>query len=331
MKIVICDYKDTLESRDLNYETTLLAGLLRGAEIVIQPYEGEKSLVEALKGAQGLITAFVKVGEPLLKQCPDLRCISVNATGYNAIDVNAAARYGVAVCAVKEYCTQEVADHTMSILLALARRLKAHQHWIDQEHRWQYRLVGSVPRLQEKTLAIFGLGRIGQAVAKRAKSFGIKVVAVDPYLPESVANQLEIPLVNKEYVCKNAHFISNHMVATKENETLFDEEFFDNLKQCPIFVNAARADAVDEKALVKALDHKQVSAAGLDVLANVGLDLQTNPLVGRDNVIITPHAAFYSDEALQALQTISCRSLAGYLTGNPSQVDFWVNQKEMNS
>ena len=331
MKIVISDYKDTLESRNLDYEVAFLRRLLPQAEVVIHPFEGEKGLLEVLKDAQGLLTAFVPVGESFLRQCPELRCISVNATGFNAIDVDAAARCGVAVCAVKEYCTQEVADHTMAILLALARRLKAHQHWIDQERRWQYRLVGPVPRLQGKTLAIFGLGRIGQAVAKRAKSFGIKVIAVDPYLPKAVADELEIPLVDKNDVCENAHFITNHMVATKENETLFDAEFFKSLKQSPIFINAARADAVDEKALVDALDHELVSAAGLDVLANVGLDLQTNPLIGRDNVIITPHAAFYSNESLQALQDISCQNLAGYLTGDLSKVNFWVNQKKMNA
>lgn len=211
----------------------------------------------------------------------------------------------------------------------VGEKLKAHGRLVEQEKLWQYRAVGPVMRLRGKTLAVFGFGRIGQAVTQRARAFGMRILAVDPYLPLSVAEAHGAELVNRETACREAHFITNHMMATPQNRGYFDEAFFRMLQNQPIFVNAARAETVDEAALAAALDEGLVSAAGLDVLENMGLDLTENPLVGRDNVIITPHAAFYTTESLKALQDISCQNMIACLQGRAQEAFICLNEKAL--
>jgi len=148
---------------------------------------------------------------------------------------------------------------------------------------------------------------------------------VDPYLPPAVAEGFQVKLVDRAYVQQNAHILSNHMNVSDENISYFDDAFFEGLEQKPYFLNVARGVSVDELALAKALDSGKVSGAGLDVLREDSLSLQENPLVGRNNVIITPHAAFYSDEALRALQDISINNVIACLTGHTEDVCYVVN------
>ncbi len=211
-------------------------------------------------------------------------------------------------------------------MLALAKKLKSHQHFIEEERIWQYKRVGPVLRLRGRTWAIFGFGRIGQAVAKRAQAFGIEVVAVDPFLPPLIAEGLGVRLVDRDYVLKNADMISNHMSVSNDGAPYYDWDFFNGLEKKPIFINVGRGVSVDEIALIQALDKGLISAAGLDVLADDGITIASNPLVGRDNVIITPHAAFYSDESLKALQDISCRNLIYCLQGDLDKINYIVNK-----
>lgn len=324
MKIIISDYPETLK-RDVAYEVGMLRRSLPGAEIVVHPYGSQEEFLEITTDADALVTAFLTIDRETLSHCPKLKCISINATGYNIVDLAAASEQGIKVCAIREYCTEEVADSALALMLALIKKLKMHQHNIENEHIWQYTKVGSVMRLRGKTLAIFGFGRIGQAVAKRAQAFGLEVVAVDPYLPPAVAEGFQVKLVDRAYVQQNAHILSNHMNVSDENISYFDDAFFEGLEQKPYFLNVARGVSVDELALAKALDSGKVSGAGLDVLREDSLSLQENPLVGRNNVIITPHAAFYSDEALRALQDISINNVIACLTGHTEDVCYVVN------
>ncbi|WP_322019930.1 NAD(P)-dependent oxidoreductase [Clostridium butyricum] len=206
------------------------------------------------------------------------------------------------------------------------KKIKYHQHFIEDEKRWQYSLVESVYKLAGKTLAIYGLGRIGQSVAARAKAFDINVVAVDPYIPTEIAYNLNIPLVNDDYVFKNAHIISNHMNVSTSNIAYFDDRYFNSLQKRPIFINVGRGACVVEDALVKALDNDRISSAGLDVLIDENPDINNNPLFNRNNVIITPHAAFYSTQSSLLLQEISCNNLIEFFNNNLDKINYVVNK-----
>lgn len=322
MKIMISDYAPTLK-RNTAYEVEYLKKNIPDADVEVVLYEDSNRIdwLEKLKEVDGLITAFIPVDEVVLDRAEKLRCISVNATGYNTVDLEAARKHDVKVCYVREYCTQDVAEHTMAMLLASARELKHYTADIEQRHLWSYTSSNTVSRLEGSTLAIFGFGKIGQAVAERARAFGMQILAVDPRLPENVAAKFGAVLVDPQEAFAQADYITNHMRQTEENSGYFNYEAFRKMKKKPVFLNMARGEAVVEADLVRALDEELLRGAALDLLCDENPDLDSHPLLGRENVILTPHMAFYSVQSMRNLQTISCDNLIGCLTGRYEKVD----------
>lgn len=314
MKLVIADYSDVL-GRELEREISYLQARLPHADVVIHPYTDEAAFCAEMRDADGLLTAFLPLGEAQLAQMPRLRAISINATGYNFVDLKAARARGIVVCAIGEYCTNEVADHTLALLLALERSLKQHSTNVETRGIWQYYAAMCPMGLAGRTIGLFGFGKIGRAVAVRAQAFGMRVIAADPYADAAAAQALGVRLVSEEELLAQSHVISNHMNLTVENEGYFTDAVFAQMEKRPIFLNVARGGSVDEAALVRALDSGQIRAAGLDVLRAEKPDLAHTPLARRDNVIVTPHAAFYSEQSIDALQRISCDNLSFCLLG----------------
>ncbi len=313
LKVLISDYPNVLAERDLSIEVNLLKELLPAdSEISVYPYVNEGEFIERMSGVDVLLTAFLPLGETVLENFPDLKGIAVNATGTNTIDLDYAEKLGIAVRNLGAYSTEDVANHAISLLLALNQKLFLHRKYIDAGF-WNYQKVGEVRRLSSQTLAIFGLGRIGQAVAKRAQSFGMRVIAYDPFLPEEVADELGVKLVSVETIQAQADVVSLHLFANSANEHFFNRAFFKGLKKPIFFINVARGSLVDEMALLEALDEGKVIGAGLDVLESENPDLLSSPFVGRDNVLLTPHAAFYSQESLYTLQTQTVKNAVAIL------------------
>ncbi|WP_455715624.1 C-terminal binding protein [Anaerosporobacter sp.] len=308
MKILISDYEEEL-NRNISYEIALLKEHLPDAKIEVYPYLSEEDFLEKIEDVDALSMAFIPITKKVFERAKKLRCISVNATGYGTIDMEEAKKHNVIVLTVKDYCTKEVAEHTMALMLALVRNLKVYSLAIEKNHVWSYQSANEMERLSYKTLAIFGFGRIGQAVAKRAKAFDMEVLAVDPYVDESVAKSMGVRLVSKEYALENSDIITNHMNQTESNGRYFGEGEYKKMKKRPIFLNLGRGACVDEKALVSALDLGYIRAAGIDVLTEENPGLVDNPLLGRDNVIITPHAAFFSKQSMEDLQRITCKNI----------------------
>lgn len=298
---LISDFPDVLASRELQVEIDALQQQDPTAIVTQYAYQNQAELLEKLEQTDILITAFLPIDAELLSQLTRLKGIAVNATGTATIDLKAAAEYGITVQPLGDYSTEDVANHTLGLILALNQKLPAHTRQINA-HIWQYEAVGTVTRLGSQTLAILGFGRIGQAVAKRAKAFGMTVIAVDPYLPEAVAIEQGVSLVSLAEVFEKADIISLHLFAATDSPPLCDATFFSQLKKHPLFINVARGCLVDETALVAALDSGNIRGAGLDVLQSESPELRNSPLLGRDNVILTPHAAFYSQESLAYLQ-----------------------------
>lgn len=313
LKVLISDYPNVLAERDLSIEVNLLKELLPAdSEITVYPYVNEDEFIERMSGVDVLLTAFLPLKEDILGKFPDLKGIAVNATGTNTIDTDYAEKLGVAVRNLGAYSTEDVANHTIALLLALNQKLLIHRKFIVAGF-WSYQKAGEVKRLSSQTLAIFGLGRIGQAVAKRAKSFGMSVIAYDPFIPEEVADQLGVKLVSIETIQAEADVISLHLFANSANEHFFNRDFFKNLKKPVIFINVARGSLVDEVALIEALDEGKVIGAGLDVLESENPDLSDNPFLKRDNVILTPHSAFYSQDSLNTLQVQTVKNAVAIL------------------
>ncbi|WP_033166857.1 NAD(P)-dependent oxidoreductase [Clostridium sp. KNHs205] len=319
MNILICDSKEELsllEQSDIN----MIRENLPDCNVELYPYANKKEFLEKIEKAEALLTAFLPVDAEVLRKAVKLKVICIMASGYNNIDIVEAKRRGIAVCTAADYCTQEVADHTMALLLALIRNLKHYERDIEERKIWNYGTVPGGLRLADSVLAIYGFGKIGKAVAQRALAFGVKVLVKDPYITAETAKAHGVLLAEETYIKEHAHIISNHMAPAIENKNYFNLNYFKELKQQPIFLNLGRGETVDEEALTKALDIGYISGAGLDVLKDEPPVLEYNPLLYRENIIITPHSAFYSGTSIMALKNISCMNLINYLKGNYSAI-----------
>lgn len=330
MKIVICDYKEDLE-RDVEYEKKFLLDKLQDAEIIVYEYNGDKEDLKLLiKDADIIVNTFINFDKELIDSAKKLKCIVLNSVGYNSVDVDYATTKNIAVCPAKEYCTQEVAEHTMSFILALTRGLKFYANDIDNLRIWSYQTMHGMKRLEGQTLGIFGFGKIGQAVAKRTNAFGMKVMAISRHINKDIADKLNVQIADTDYILENADIITNHMSQNSGNTNFFNLEKFKKMKKQPYFINVGRGLSVNEDDLVMALDNNIIKGAGLDVLVEENPNLNLCKLTNRNNVILTPHAAFYSETSEKELQTISCNSVINYLNGEFDKIDNIVNKEKLN-
>lgn len=331
MKIVICDYPVDLD-RNLEYEFSQLKRAFPDAEVVSFEYhDNPDALIEVLNDADAVINTYVNLDRSILSQCSQLQCIALNAVGYNMVDVEAATEYGIWVCPAAEYCTTEVAEHTIALIFALSRGLRKYICDIEN-HIWDYKGPGNIERISGKTITIFGFGKIGRAVAQRMQALGLNVQVVSHSLRPEEAQKLGVRLVDWETAVKTSDILSNHMELNPRNAGFFDlAKFQMAAEKHPLFINTGRGGTVVEDDLVQALDLGYLRGAGLDVLANENVDFSSLKLLHRDNVIITPHAGFYSLQAAKDLQDISCHTVIAALSGHPEDISKIVNPEAQNN
>jgi D-3-phosphoglycerate dehydrogenase len=311
--------------RDIDTETALLKAEMPDASVRFVEATSTDEIKAAVVDADAVVVSFAVIDDEILASAPLLRCIAVSASGHGNIDMEAATRRRIAVCPIGEYCTDEVADHTMALMLALVRHLKPYTADIEQRGVWDFTSAGVCRRLCDLTLSMFGFGKIGQAVAKRARAYGMRLLAYDPYANPDAAARLGVRLVDEKTAFSEADIISNHMRQTADNEHFFCAERFAWCQKRPFFLNMGRGAAVYEPDLAVALDNGILSGAGLDVLSSENPDLEHCPLVKRKNVIITPHAAFYSDHSVEAVKIIPCRNILHFFRDEYDEINTIAN------
>ncbi|MGV3018789.1 NAD(P)-dependent oxidoreductase [Streptococcus thoraltensis] len=321
MKIVISDYPDSMMPTH-DYEREILLKGLGQCEVIIHEYSdgNREKFLKLMEDADALLIAFIQLDEDFFKRAKKLKIISNNATGYDNVDLEIAKRYNVAVCPVGEYATVDVAEFTIALLVSLVKNLKQYEKDIDVNHLWRYDAAKPNKRLSEMTLGIFGFGKIGKKVAQLAHSLGMKVLVCDIIDYSSEADEMGVKQVSKEEILVQSDIISNHMNLNPTNINFFDYELFERMKKNPYFINMGRGGSIVEEDLIMALDKELLKGAGLDLLSDETPDLANHPLVGRTNVLITPHVAFYSSTSIKELQRISTENLVYYLTNQKEKV-----------
>lgn len=281
---------------------------------------------------------YSKIGEKELMSLPKLKLIATRSTGFDHVDVKACAGRGITVCNVPSYGSETVAEHTMALILALAKKLVPS---IEKTRRGDFTLDGlRTFDLEKKTLGIIGLGKIGSHTAKMARSFGMKVIAYSPHAKEEEAKKLRCKLVPLDELLAKSDIISLHAPLTSETKHMINSGTIAKMKNGVILVNTARGGLVDAKVLVAALDSGKIGAAGLDALeeeCNIKeerqilspefageCDLKTvlanHILLNKPNVIITPHNAFNSTEALQRILDTTVGNIKAFEAGKPVNV-----------
>jgi D-3-phosphoglycerate dehydrogenase len=263
--------------------------------------------------ADALLVTYAKITAEVIQRMTRCRIISRFGIGVDNVDVAAATSAGIVVTKVPDYCIDEVSDHTMALLLALARKIPFANARVHAG-RWEMPAVVPIHRLRGSVLGLVGFGRIPQLVAPKAQSFGIQVVACDPYVPPDVLARAGVEGVDFARLLKISDFVSIHSPLLPETTRLFRADVFRQMKPTAYLINTARGPIVDEAALAQALDARQLAGAALDVMEQEPPS-SSSVLFGRDNVIITPHVSFYSEESLVELQTKASEEVVAVLSG----------------
>ncbi len=263
--------------------------------------------------AEAVLVTYAKLPRDLLRQLTRCKAIGRFGLGVDNIDLPAAKEYGIAVNYVPDYCLREVSDHAMTLLLALARKVTFANRLV-QSGRWELPPLVPLRRLEGQVLGLVGFGNIPRTLAPKAKAFGLKVITYDPYVNTEALAATGVESVSFDDLLAHADFISVHAPLQPATRGLMNAKAFAKMKKGAYLINTARGPLVDEAALIAALDSGHLGGAALDVVTHEPL-AKDSPLLRRDNVIITPHTAYYSVEALEELQTKCASDVARVLSG----------------
>lgn len=320
MKIVLAEVPYT-KDRDISVEKSCCP---EGAELAIAVYdehsEHNEAFYKEIEDADIIINGYVYFGKKEIDAMKHCKVISFQSTGYNEADLEYAASKGIAVCSILDYCTQETAENAMTLMLNLQRAIRQYDRSVQQDKVWDYGVVQHLRRIEGQVMGIAGLGRIGQSVAKKAKGFDMPVIAYDPYLPPEIAEKLGVKLVDFDTLLAESDVISIHMNLTEENYHMFNKETFKKCKKQPIIVNEGRGALISDDDLLWALEEGLVRGAALDMLESENPDLNNCKLLGRDDVLLTPHSGYFSDTSNYLVAKLSMDNALYYYNGEYDKV-----------
>lgn len=305
--VVVTDY----EFADLEPERQVLE--TAGLTLVPAQATTENELIEVCADADAIINQYAPVTAKVIGSLTRCRVISRYGIGLNTIDVPAATEAGIAVANVPDGSLEEVSDHAAAQILTLARGLHRYDAAI-RRGTWDYTVAGPLRRLRGRTLGLVGFGRIPRLLAEKLAGFGMAVLAHDPFADPSHAAALGVRLVDLDTLCRESDVVSVHAPLTAETEGMIGHAQFAAMKPTACLVNTARGPVVDQDALVEALETGRIAGAGLDVFAHepIGPD---HPLARCENVVLSPHAAWYSEDSEIEIRTKTARNVVDVAQG----------------
>ena len=280
------------------------------SELVLAQCNIEDEVIEVAKDADGIINQYAPMNRRVIESLKRCKVIARYGVGVDNIDVEAATEHKIIVANVPDYCIDEVSTHTLALILACARGITL----LDRkrrEKRWDFTLAKPLFQTQGKTLGIFGLGRIGRMVAQKASGFDFRIIAYDPYVSKVDGG---IKLVEFSQLLSDSDFVSLHVPLTAETRHSFGENELKKMKKTAYLINTSRGPIVDEKALYQALKNRWIAGAALDVMEKEPPDWNSS-LLQLDNLIITPHISFYSEESYVELKTKVAQAVLSVLKG----------------
>lgn len=285
------------------------------ARLTTLPFIGdEQELIDKARDADGLVTSASPVTRTVMSALEGLKVVTRTGVGYDVIDVPAATELGVVVVNIPDIWVREVANHALALLLAWNRKIIT----LDKQvHAGSW--GGGVPgphtgALHGETVGIVGLGNIGSAFAKRIAAFETTVIAHDPYVDDAKFKALGVERVSLETLARRADYISVHTLLNEGTRHLIGEAFFRHTRPTAILINTSRGPVVDEQALYQALMDRRLAGAALDVWEQEPV-AAGNPLLKLDNVIATPHAAYFSSAAVAQVPRRCGEEVARVLRG----------------
>jgi D-3-phosphoglycerate dehydrogenase len=284
-----------------------------GAELVVLDDPSPESIRTNARDADALLNTYSPIDRETIEQFEKVKIIARYGIGVDNVDLEAARERGVVVTNVPDYCVDEVADHTLTLLLAVARKVViGHAHVMGGG--WGIDPVRPIHRLRGQTLGLIGFGNIARAVASRARALGLEVLAFDPYVKDDVLEaQGAVRAGSMDEVLSAADIVSVHVPLLAETRGMIGAEAIQKMRPGAIVLNTSRGPIVDVDAVVAALREGHLGGAGLDVFPSEPPDAATFRGIG--NLVVTPHSAFYSDEAITESQTKAASNIVAVLRG----------------
>ena len=277
----------------------------------------EEEVIAAAAEADAILVQYAPITRRVIESLRHCRVIGRYGIGVDMIDLDAATDRGIPVVNVPDYCVEEVSDHTLALLLAVSRKILLLHNSVEGG-QWDFSVAAPVFRIKDLTVGLVAFGKIARRVAEKLHGFGCRIVAYDPFAKQDTARALGVELVDLQTLLEDSDIISVHAPLTEQTRHLFDGETFRRMKKTAYLINTSRGAVIDESALEHALDAGLVGGAALDVLEEEPVS-QGSTLIGRDNVLLTPHTAFYSVASLLDLQVLTARGVAQVLRGQKSE------------
>jgi D-3-phosphoglycerate dehydrogenase len=273
------------------------------------------------------MVSFAELTRPVIEGMEQCRVVVRCGMGVNNVDIAAASKKNIPVANVRQYCLEEVSDHAITLALCLLRKV-AYMDRLVRSGCWEASRARPIRRIRGQVFALYGLGSIAGYVARKAAALGFRVVAYDPFLPESVFAELQVRRIDtEEALFRCADVLSLHLPLTPDTAKIVTLDKLRGMKPSAVLINTARGGLVDEAGLVFALQSGVLAGAGLDVLADEYPSMD-NPLFQMENTLVTPHYAYYSEDSDVDLRNLACDQVIGALkTGLPR---FCVNKKDLD-
>lgn len=273
--------------------------------------KSENEVIQNCRDADAIINQFAPLTDKVMCNLKNCKVIARYGLGVDGIDLKAATREGIIVANSGNYCISEVANHTIALILSFARGIINYNR-IVKDNKWHFLSTKSIHRINNLVLGLFGYGKIAKEVAKRAFCLGFSVIAYDPFIKKSDNNRVK--LVDFATLLEESDYLSIHSPLNSETKYRFRKDEFKAMKKTAYLINVGRGEIVNEADLCDALNREIISGAALDVLEKEP-PIRSNPLLKMENVIITPHAAFYSEESYREYKITTTNAIITVLKG----------------
>jgi len=284
-----------------------------GADVSEAACRSEGEVLRLAQDADGILNVQAKIPRGVIEKLTKCKVIARYGIGYDTVDLAAATERGICVCNVPAFCVDEVADTTLSLILATTRKLIFAVDMVRGQN-WARQPLRPIHRLRGQTLGLIAFGMIGRAVCERAKTFGLNVIAYDPYVDKSLAQRYGVELVSLDDLLRRSDVVSIHTPLSQETRHLIGEAELRKMKKTAHLINTARGPVVDGKALHKAVSEGWIAGAGLDVMEKEPPDWD-DPLLKLPSVVVVPHYAGYTEESYHEVRVRAADQVAQVLRG----------------
>lgn len=291
------------------------------------PCEGEEEIIQASKDADVVIPIYERMTKKVMDACPRLKYICVASIGYDRVDLDYARKRGIRVSNNPFYCIEDVADHSLALALNLLRNVTEFHREVSEKGRWDYNAFGNtMHRVNTHVVGILGFGKIGCLVAKRFSAFGCHILGLDPYVSREEMEKYGAEKADLATFQKEVTVLSIHLPLTEETRGMVDGEFLTGFQKKPYVINTGRGGTVNQKDLLRAFEEDRLRGLALDVLEDENPETFDVSFGKNPHVLLTPHAAFYSQESVFQCDSNVAKYINAFVEGRFEDIPF-VDEK----